>query len=90
MNKSKRRIKEINRVLGEMTPTFTTEIQRRDVFHKAISAIQQGMKDMVVNGYNNASHGDGVSSSNVVPRVTTMYKEYANSMAEVSQTCKFG
>lgn len=68
-----------------MSPTFETETQRRDTFTSVISEIRDDYKDMILTGKDKAICCEGVDALNIVPHVTSMYKNYAANIRKVGR-----
>lgn len=83
---AKKRMREIGNELERMLPVLTTDDKRRGAFQKVVSAIVGKLKEIVIMGINaGICATNGKSDLNVVPRVTAMYREYADNMIKVSE-----
>lgn len=83
---AKKRVREIGSELERLVPMYTRGSQRRDIFHKVLSAIVGKLKEIVVMGNSTAVRAtNGKPNLNVVPRVTAMYRDYADSINKVRE-----
>ena len=84
LSQSTRRVKELKQALRDMPKVYATDNELWREYRKIISAVREELKDLLTGGSYRTNTGRP-RSSNIIPHVTGMYKDYAAQIREVSR-----
>lgn len=66
-----------------MPRVYATDLERWREYRTIISTIREDLKDLLTGGSDRAITGKAYSSSDAIPHVTGMYREYAARIRKV-------